>query len=202
MRCCVCGSCGAFALVLTCRSTVGDSISDLQLQRNRLYPHIESLPDGFVKQTFIAALQTIEAEITRRQSGTVARSASTSAAPSSTVDSSAAAAAAAAAAGCSDSMHESPEEDDVGVAGGAWGASVAACVSAAGVRLTSRFFALSLAVHVSLLDHGFVCNGSATEDPAMAGFAPPARGVCVLYMCSRVCRRVRVCAYAHSCERV
>ncbi len=182
---------------------MGDSISDLQLQRNRLYPHIESLPDGFVKQTFIAALQTIEAEITRRQSGTVARSASTSAAPSSTVDSSAAAAAAAAA-GCSDSMHESPEEDDVGVAGGAWGASVAACVAAAGVRLTSRFFALSLAVHVSLLDHGFVCNGSATEDPTMAGFAPPARGVCVCWYIVYVlaCVSTCVCAHAHSCERV
>ncbi len=50
---------------------------------------------------------------------------------------------------------------------------VCACVQ---VVLSSRLHAAALAVHVALLDAGFVCTGSNTQDQALAGFAPAAKG--------------------------
>ena len=157
---------GQFAASLWRTTRDMSSVADLQRQRNQIQPHIEALPDGFVKSAFVAALQAIESEIARVSSSTAAAPVP---APAPTLPPASATAAA------SSDPAESPEDDTM--TGSAWGASVLAAVSTARVAVNSRFDAIALATHCSLLDAGFVCNGSAAEDKALAGFAPPAKGV-------------------------
>lgn len=105
---------------------------------------------GQVKTILLSAVQRIEAQIalTREPADSTAVSAP---------------------AGHDTRPHESPSPSGLGK-------SIVTAIRDASLSVSSKFSALALAIHVILLELGFVCNGSDSADRSLPGFAAPARG--------------------------